>query len=621
MTLYEKNLRTLAGYYPEMDSLVREAAAENAGKDATKIRKEISGDGRQISVVSRNRRTCYLGGKRNAAEPVQVWLRSLGRLAPNAPVFLMGLGNSSYLEELAGNAENRITIIVYEPSMRIFMDFLETVDLVPVMEKHLVVFVVDGLSGMGRERLTLLADRLLTFSQLSYSRYMVLPNYEVLFPEESVEFLKQCKKSALDGVVGRNTNKIFSTVLVKNLLANAVYLCNGYKTTQLVESVPPDVPGIIVAAGPSLNKNIGELKNAVGKSFMIAVDTAVKPLLREGIRPDMIMMIDGKKPLKLFEAEGIHDIPIVSSLDAATEVLAYHRGMKFFFHQGYEFAEKILGRSTALSGSVPSGGSVATSAFSLMIKLGLTRIILVGQDLAYTNNRSHADGTFRETMDEINTSRMQMVDGNYEEKVPTPTNLKQFLDWYEDTIRVMHKRLPEFRVINATEGGAKIAGTEIMTLKEAVAAECTEETDIPASIRKLKPMLDKDARQWAVSYLKGIPDECRDFRRSARRLGNLYRKLDKICDKQNLDRNEYLSILKKIKKQVSGIRKNVIYQLAASTLTEAHYAIQSEEFFHEKTVRAEGKEIARKGTLYMDMMAECGKIFQEYSKDLFSDLK
>ncbi len=619
MTLYEKNIMTLTEYYPGMDQLIEDARA-NAEFDL-EIMEEQSMDGVQIHKIKKKNTVCYLGGKRNATEPVKIWIETLGKLAPNAPVFIMGVGNARYLSSLVEEAENRITIIVYEPSLQIFLKFLETEDLTGWMKKHLIIFVIDGLSGMGRERIPFLTGKLLSFSKLSYSRYMVLPNYEVLFPEQSVEFLKLCKKSAVDGIILRNTNKQFSTVLVKNLFANASHLCDGYKTTQLVDAVPADALGIVVAAGPSLNKNIRELKKAQGKSFMVAVDTAVKPLLREGIRPDMIMLIDGKKPLKLFEADGIHDIPLVSNLDAASEVLNYHKGKKFFFSQGYQFAEMIFRKSKEPSGTVPSGGSVATSAFALMIKLGLRRIILVGQDLAYTNNRSHADGTFQETMNEINTSGMMTVEGNFEEKIPTRADFKQYLDWYEDTIKQMKKKDPEFHVMNATEGGAKIANTEIVTLREAIDRECTKETDIAENIRKLKPMLDQEQRQWAVNYLKDTPEKCREFTDNAFKIRNLYKKLGKICDKSNLDRKEYLGILKKIEKEVSLIEKGSIYQLAASTLTEAQYAIQSEEYLHEKSVAAEGKEISRKGILLMNMMIECGQIFEKYAEEVFQDLK
>lgn len=58
-----------------------------------------------------------------------------------------------------------------------------------------------------------------------------------------------------------------------------------------------DTTGIVVAAGPSLNKNINELKKAKGKSLIIAVDTALKPLLRAGIVPDMFLLLMHKNPL------------------------------------------------------------------------------------------------------------------------------------------------------------------------------------------------------------------------------------------------------------------------------------------------------------------------------------
>ena len=94
--------------------------------------------------------------------------------------------------------------------------------------------------------------------------------------------------------------------------------------------LPRDCPGILVAAGPSLNKNIQELKKAKGKAFIVAVDTAIKPLLQEGILPDMFAIVDAEKPLDLVKIEGIRDVPLMTTLNAAPEVLAYHRGMKFF---------------------------------------------------------------------------------------------------------------------------------------------------------------------------------------------------------------------------------------------------------------------------------------------------
>ena len=55
--------------------------------------------------------------------------------------------------------------------------------------------------------------------------------------------------------------------------------------------------------------------------------------------------------------------------------------------------QKNHGESGLRWGDVATGGSVATNVFSLLYKIGLKTIILVGQDLALTGNKSHADGT------------------------------------------------------------------------------------------------------------------------------------------------------------------------------------------------------------------------------------
>ena len=77
---------------------------------------------------------------------------------------------------------------------------------------------------------------------------------------------------------------------------------------------------------------------------------------------------------------------------------------------------------------------------------------------------------------------MKMVPGNVEEKVPTRPDFDHYRIWFEDFIARWKNMYPNFRVINATEGGAKIKGTEISTLKEAIEKECKIEADVSANI-------------------------------------------------------------------------------------------------------------------------------------------
>ena len=169
------------------------------------------------------------------------------------------------------------------------------------------------------------------------------------------------------------------------------------------------MPAIIVSAGPSLNKNIEELKKAKNKAFIIAVDTAMKPLLRNGIIPDMYAIIDGTKPLELVAVEESRNIPLLSEVRAAHAVMDYHKGKKFFFREFTPYFDRMYEMNHKEWAAMDVGGSVATAAFSLACYLGLGTVIMVGQDLALTGNKTHADGTFKEKMEELDTSKMKMV--------------------------------------------------------------------------------------------------------------------------------------------------------------------------------------------------------------------
>ena len=616
MTIYEKNLETLAAHYPEMDKRIREAQAESE----VEILEESSYSGETILKIRKDERCCYLNGKRDTEELARKWVETLGELQRDTPVLMMGVGNFTYLKELAEQTENPLTIVVYEPSLQIFRKFLEMTDIQKWMEKHLIIFWVDGLEGMDAKSMGDIINQVLKYELLDSAKYFILPNYEVLFPEETVLFVKSCRDTALKELSIYQTNKLFSEVMVKNLFSNARYLCDGYKTTQLVEVIPRDIPGIVVAAGPSLNKNIHELKKAKGKAFIFAVDTAIKPLLQAGIIPDMFAVIDALKPIELVQMEEARDIPLLTTLNAAPEVLNYHRGMKFFFNEGYLFAEDIFEKSGHRTGDVSSGGSVATNIFSLFYKIGIETVILVGQDLAYTGDKSYADGTFQEKIEEVDTSYFMMVEGNFEKKVPTRTDLKLFIDWYNMYIERIREYDKEFRVINATEGGAKIQNTELMTLEEAIKQVCNKEVDIRACLEKLPPMLNEEAREWTVEYLKRIPEEFQKLKKAAGKLKKLYQKLDKICDKKNIDRKEYLSVLKKIEKQRQIIDGMKVYQMISITMSNAHYMLLAEQHLQESSLQKEGKEIAQMGITYIEDAIKCAAVFEKYAEDIFGDL-
>ncbi len=170
------------------------------------------------------------------------------------------------------------------------------------------------------------------------------------------------------------------------------------------------VPGLLVSAGPSLRDSLELIALAKSRAFILACDTALKPLLKAGIVPHAVITLDAQRHT-LFAFQGTEPdatvlfADLVSNPGVLRQIAGRYRGLVFSttaqisyaadgtLHRevtpGTEHAELIHGTV----GAVQSGGSVATSGFDLLRGLGCDPICIVGQDLAYTGRRIHTVGT------------------------------------------------------------------------------------------------------------------------------------------------------------------------------------------------------------------------------------
>lgn len=594
---------------------------KNTKNKTIEVRTEMSQDEKVVLIVKKNGKERYLAGKRNCEEPTTIWMQTQGRVHEGAIFFIAGIGNPVYAKILLEeHRQTKLNIVIYEPSKEIFFKVLESIDITDLLQKDAkCIFVIDGLTGVKVENVI---QKMISVEVMDHIKTFILPNYEMIFAKEMLLFAKTIREKCESCATYINTRTNFSNVFAQNLFANAPYILDGYKTKQLIEVIPRDIPAIIVAAGPSLNKNIKELKRAKGKAFIIAVDTAIKPLASEKIIPDMFAIVDGRKPLELINTEDAKKIPLLTSISAANSVLSFHTGKKFFYNEGYVYINSMFYRNGESFETVACGGSVATSAFALAFMIGIDTIILVGQDLALTGNKTHADGTFQEKMETIDTSHSIMVPGNIEKEVPTRGDFKMYLEWYNQYIKDCKEYRKQFKVINATEGGAKIDGTEVMTLKDAIDRECKKEIDIQECFEKLHPVFDENERKKNLEFLQHTPEHYTEIRKAAIETNKLYKNLDKLCQHGNLDIRAYEKILKKIKKMTKKIEgDSIYYEPIQETLVLANYIVQSEQFDTMKTMQEEGKEIARQGVIYTDMVKQCAELFEEYTKETVGKAK
>jgi hypothetical protein len=91
--------------------------------------------------------------------------------------------------------------------------------------------------------------------------------------------------------------------------------------------------------------------------------------------------------------------------------------------------------------------------------LGANPVVLIGQDLALTGGKDHADGymyAYQKDHLKARTNAGFDVDGYYGGTVRTERQLFFYKTWFEEQIKALP---PENLIINATEGGACIKGS------------------------------------------------------------------------------------------------------------------------------------------------------------------
>lgn len=220
----------------------------------------------------------------------------------------------------------------------------------------------------------------------------------------------------------------------------------------------------IIAAGPSLDLNMQELKNIGDDGVILATGTVLKKMLAAGIQPDYVIIIDAGRSTYI-QTEGLAqtEIPLLYLSTVYYQIPLEYPGEKYvIFQQGYEKSEEYAAKHGYEV--YESGGSVTTTALDISIRMGAKCIVLVGADLAYTGGRNHASDTAK--VREIQNATGRMVEDIHGNLVMTAKNLNLYRKWIER--RIAREKSSGIQFIDATEGGARICGTKLCKLKDVV---------------------------------------------------------------------------------------------------------------------------------------------------------
>jgi hypothetical protein len=397
-------------------------------------------------------------------------------------------------------------------------------------------------------------------------RLLVLatPAYRRLYPELLGEVGKELEEAVFLANIALNTGEARSRQWVNNLLDNLAR-STEHPSFFALDKKFESVPAVIVSAGPSLDKNVHLLNEMRDRVLIMCVNTSLKAVVAAGVRPHIVMSLESLNVSSHFEGVDLSDITVI--LDQTCHPSLFDLPAQRFFTFLDSSRDYVSFKSRAMKDDgvqgLCVGGSIANATFSAAFTMGCDPIMLIGQDLAYTDGQMYARGTVFEDLsmdfdgdvgviNDPTGIKQAILDASAEDEqdpveyhharsllevpswdgqgiVKTSMDFNMFRFWFQEAAIHM-QTIRDLTLVNATEGGAWIEGYEHISLAQAKAKYIDAETerdldDMIGSIWSEAPRYDtsvyRDGMQRAVKDCEKLIGRCDSARKAVKRARTL----------------------------------------------------------------------------------------------------
>ena len=405
-----------------------------------------------------------------AVDPRAVADREIALFLNDRPVdiiFFFGFGQGWHAEAL--RARTSAAVCVYEPCAGT-REALARGELA-APDGVTVVGTLAGVMGFAAARNDMLTCRLLAGA---------VPALRQEYPVEFARFVEAVKQARADAELLSSTFNYTAARWVRHLAQNLPHIAAMPPLDALAGAFSGHA-GIVIGAGPSLDGCLDTLRALQGRAVLCAVSTALPALARAGVTPDIVVAIEGHDLSAHFtDVPNLERMALLPGPVGNPAHFAVPTGRRFAHAPRGCAVSDWLERAWGCR-QLPSGGSVACTAFSALHLLGCDPLVLVGMDLALTDGRTHAghtvQGTRRVRLDPATGQAYhwmedrQDVTGHWsvteaaawggDGRVLTRPVFNSFRLWFEGAAETWAR---ERRLVNATGGGARIHGFDEVRL-------------------------------------------------------------------------------------------------------------------------------------------------------------
>ncbi|WP_157843146.1 motility associated factor glycosyltransferase family protein [Bacillus sp. FJAT-42315] len=527
-------------------------------------------------------------------------------------------GNGGYIaEQLCGKLSEEERLIIIEPNEKV-LKASQKLDLFknPKIEDKAEFITSTQIEEIEK----FLAPIFNAFN--NRIQLIISPNFEKIYPLFAKKVVSLIKEVLMLNVVDKNTWSFFAEDWQENYIKNLYFAFLSTPFNDLNKKFT--LPVVIASGGPSLTKQLPLLKKYREKVILLSAGSTINTLLRNDIIPDGIVSIDGGiANYKHFEQLHHLDIPLFYTSTLHKDILKMYKGDKIFFNNKSHLDISQLTNDVIEKDidKVIGGASVANYCLDIAYQMTTGSICLIGQDLAYTNNSTHASGNKgkKELDPELIKSRKMFTVIGYDGKeVWTDYPFVSMKKGFEDYINYVNTSDKSVNIYNCTEGGVIIEGMEHIPFEQFLSENCHIPT--PHSIKALLKEINynRSEEEWKRFY-----ERIREEKFKNKKVINVSEEAVKILEKMDAENpifqpsvNKKLS---KLDKQLTRLLEDefLLYLFGEVFKQVNNYYLEKENETEEEThLRIYYKSVVLyKGILDASQKAE------KWYENLLSDIK
>ncbi|OJF77552.1 MAG: hypothetical protein BKP49_00770 [Treponema sp. CETP13] len=332
----------------------------------------------------------------------------------------------------------------------------------------------------------------------------------------------------------------------------------------------PDIPALLLAAGPSLERVLPYLSDLYERCIIICVDTALQACLSTGVQPHFIVLVDPQ----YWNSRHLDRLKAPESI-LITESAAYPSVFRFqckeivlcssMFPLG-QYIENYTGKN----GTLAAGGSVASSAWDFARYIGCQTIFTAGLDLGFPQKKTHSKGSTFEERTLRQANRLQntetknarslysinsCIKEDYNKNtILSDERMSMYAWWFESKL----VQFPRIQTKTLTPESLYIPGIEKSSVEQALML-----TPKKTKILSILKSIQEETRQSCLDRQKKIDTALSDIKSSLQQLKIFTKNAKKICNDnlekiQNSDgKNITNKTIKETFEQLTSIDKHI----------------------------------------------------------------